>query len=274
MKKDIILFLGQSNMQGQTERLSESEPVENATEYKFLTDRLVPLKNPAGEAITKDLKEGFNLESMDRLGEWLSLHALGRSSHGNTNMLPEFCRAYIKESGHSVVAVHAAKGSTKIDFWSPNTDGYNAVVQKALGAIKKVGKENISGVYCVWLQGESDALSSTDTDEYLKRLIEIKNGLKRDVGLKKFGIIKVGAFACDGRDEAIFKAQERACDIDEDFIMLTRITKKLLADEKFLNPNAFGHYGSYGQEVLGRSAGKNLALALAGSEFDTEEMAL
>ncbi len=261
-------------MQGQTERLSESEPVKNALEYKFLTDQLVPLKNPVGEFITKDLKEGFILDDMDRLGEWLSLHALGASCNGNTNMVPEFCRAYIMESGRSVVAVHSAKGSTKIDFWSPNSVGYNAIVKKALGAIGKVGKENISGVYCVWLQGESDALSSTCKDEYANALLSIKKGLKTDVGLTKFGVIKVGAFACDERDKAIFEAQEEVCAKDKDFVMLTRITEKLLADEKFLNPNAFGHYSSYGQEVLGRTAGKNLALFLAGKEFDTEEIFL
>lgn len=270
MKKDIILFLGQSNMQGQTEKLSETVAVENAFEYKYLTDQLVPLKNPTGESITKDLKEGFLLTDMNDLGRWLSLHALGMSSHGNTNMLPEFCREYIKQSGRQVVAVHAAKGSTKISFWL--TDGYNAIVQKTLGAINKVGKENVSGVYCVWLQGESDALSSTTTEDYMSALIEFKNRLKCDVGLEKFGIIKVGAFAMDGRDDAIFKAQEQACEEDSDFVMVTRITEKLLAEPKCLNPDAFGHYGSYGQEVLGRSAGKNLALAVDGKPFDTFEI--
>ena len=46
-------------MQGQSECLSEDNVVENAFEYKFLTDESVPLKNPVGENITVDFKEGY-----------------------------------------------------------------------------------------------------------------------------------------------------------------------------------------------------------------------
>ena len=272
MKKDLILFLGQSNMQGQTEKLSETAQVENALEYKFLTDTLEPLKNPVGETITFDMKAGFDFTDMNMQGEWLKAHVLGKSAYGNTNMVPEFCRAYIKESGRSVVAVHAAKGSTDISFWL--NAGYDAIVKKTMAAIDKVRKENIGGIYCVWLQGESDALKGTEKSAYKSALITLKDNLKRDIGIERFGIIKVGAFAMDKRDQEIFSAQEEACAEDKDFIMLTRITEKLVYDQKFLNSDAFGHYGSYGQEVLGRSAGKNLARAVNGKEFDTEEIIL
>ena len=270
MKKDVILFLGQSNMQGQTERLSEQEPVDNAYEYKYLTDTLESLKNPVGETITYDMQKGFDFTDINMQGAWLKAHVLGKSAYGNTNMVPEFCRAYIKESGRSVVAVHAAKGSTEISFWL--NKGYDAVVKKALGAINKVGGENIGGVYCVWLQGESDALKGTAKEDYKHALIALKNRLKEDIGLNKFGVIKVGAFAMDGRDDEIFMAQEQACAEDKDFVMLTRITEKIISDKQFLNPEAFGHYGSYGQEVLGRSAGKNLARAVIQKQFDTQEI--
>lgn len=52
MKKDLILFAGQSNMQGQTGILpSPNEPVENAEEYLFLKDELTALKHPVGENV-------------------------------------------------------------------------------------------------------------------------------------------------------------------------------------------------------------------------------
>ena len=51
---DIIIFGGQSNVEGQTEVLSECEVVEGAFEYKFIGDSLVPLKNPVGEDIRYD----------------------------------------------------------------------------------------------------------------------------------------------------------------------------------------------------------------------------
>ena len=40
---DVVVFGGQSNMQGQSEALSEREIVKNALEYRLLTDTFVPL---------------------------------------------------------------------------------------------------------------------------------------------------------------------------------------------------------------------------------------
>ena len=70
MQKDLILFMGQSNMQGETEGCSETEEVPGALEYKYLTDTLTPLKNPVGENIGHDMKPFLNpdgLEFLDQL---------------------------------------------------------------------------------------------------------------------------------------------------------------------------------------------------------------
>ena len=45
-------------MQGQSERLSENDVVNDAYEYKWLTDELLPLKNPVGENITYSMDKG------------------------------------------------------------------------------------------------------------------------------------------------------------------------------------------------------------------------
>ena len=57
---DMIIFSGQSNMQGQTESTAtvNSTPVDNALEYRFLTDELIPLACPVGENI-EHTGEGF-----------------------------------------------------------------------------------------------------------------------------------------------------------------------------------------------------------------------
>ena len=55
---DVIIFSGQSNMQGQSETLSEHDIVKDAYEYKWLTDELVPLQNPVGENITYSMDQG------------------------------------------------------------------------------------------------------------------------------------------------------------------------------------------------------------------------
>ena len=46
-------------MQGQTERLAESSPVPGAMEYRYLTDSLIPLRDPCGEDNRADGTEGY-----------------------------------------------------------------------------------------------------------------------------------------------------------------------------------------------------------------------
>ena len=44
---DVIIFGGQSNMQGQTESLPENNaPVQGALEYRYKTNELVSLQHP------------------------------------------------------------------------------------------------------------------------------------------------------------------------------------------------------------------------------------
>ena len=245
MKTDMILFLGQSNMQGQTERLTETATVDGALEYRFLTDELVPLKNPVGENITVTYEKGVDADIND-LPHWLSAHVAGAAVDGNTNLVPSFCRAYIEGTGRRVVAVHIAKGSTEVEYWAPGQAGYRAIVTKAAAALKKAGRKNVGRLFCVWLQGESDAIAATTKETYKARLTALKNGLKRELGTDRFCIIKVGAFTGDARDEVIFAAQEEVCVQDPDFVMLTRITAELLRHKEYLNPFVAGHYGSRG----------------------------
>lgn len=261
-RRDLILFLGQSNMQGQTERLSEQDPVDCAWEYRFLTDTLAPLQNPVGENIFYDLTPGYPLVENEQLEKWLKTHVLGSAVYGHTNMVPEFCRAYIRESGHGVIAVHAAKGSTVIADWLPGTAGYEAVVKKAEAALRKCADDPPGGVYAVWLQGESNAVLATPKEKYKESLIKLKEGLENDIGLDRFCIIRVGPFANDARDDAIMAAQEEVCRNDG-FLMLTRIAGELLADRRGVNPNVAGHFSAWGLETLGRTAGRNLAQMLA-----------
>jgi hypothetical protein len=65
---------------------------------------------------------------------------------GCTTMLPSFARSYIESTGHEVVAVHAARGSTVVSFWLPETEGYDSIIKKTNAAIKKVGRENIGKI--------------------------------------------------------------------------------------------------------------------------------
>ena len=254
---DVIIFSGQSNMQGQTEGLpAVNTPVENALEYRLIGDKVIPLLHPVGE----------ELGGLDK-------HTLG-SHQGGGSLVPAFCSAYTKKSGKKVVAIHVARGSTTIAEWQKGTQRYHAIAEKIRYGLKKAEEiEKVEKIYFVWLQGESDAIIGTETDKYLHNLIQLKNDLKADFGIDKFGIIKVGYFFCISSwhthvstyekkrvcDEKIMQAQEIAVSQDSDFVMLTRVCPEFSQDAKYINPDASGHYNNATMDVIGELAGSALA---------------
>lgn len=256
---DIIIFGGQSNMQGQSEALTSTEIIPNGFEYKYLNNQIIPLKNPVGEDITFDKTQGYRYEQGVNQSEWLSAHVTGSACYGHTNLVPEFCRAYTETIGNKVLAVHIAKGSTVIGDWLPGYAGYEIIVKKACAAIQMAKSlENVDRVFFVWLQGESDAISGNSKDCYKQKILELCQALKRDIGIEKFGIIRVGRFTNDKRDFEIISAQNEVCVENDDFLMLTDIATQLNMQKDYMNPFVGGHYSAKGLEKLGYEAGKNL----------------
>lgn len=242
---DILIFGGQSNMQGQTESCPCEAPVCGGYEYKHRSGTLVPLMHPVGED----------------MGEMLLGAHLG---HGS--LVPAFVRAYVAESGADVVAIHAAKGATRIDEWQKGGTRYAAAAEKiAAGTALARREKQVRHIAYVWLQGESDALAGLGATDYEKALIAYKNALKEDVGIQKFGIIKVGYFAGKAADEEIMAAQERVC-TDPDFAMLTRVCGELSLRKKYVNPDAPGHYNNAAMDIIGTLAGSALARILRPTE--------
>lgn len=142
----------------------------------------------------------------------------------------------------------------------PGTAGYQILVQKAGAAIANAkSKEAVKGIFFVWLQGESDALCGNSKAYYKERIAELKEALKRDIGIEKFGIIRVGRFTNDEKDLEIISAQDEICRENEDFLMLTDIATELNKQSEYMNPFVGGHYSAKGLEKLGAEAGKTLA---------------
>lgn len=154
---DVIIFGGQSNMQGQTEGLpTENAPVEGAREYRFLTDELKPLAHPVGEDVCFE--------------KWLAA-----AHEGGGSLVPAFCRAYVKATGREVVAIHAAKGSTTLAEWQRGTQHFYHAERKILAGLRKARETGtVDRVYYVWLQGESDAMIYTTEEEYYEGLLRYK----------------------------------------------------------------------------------------------------
>lgn len=253
MDIDVLIFGGQSNMEGETECLPDpNEVVEHAWEYCLLTDELRPVCHPVGE----------NLEPL-----------LGPASYGFGSLAPDCCRAYIAKTGRPVVMIHAAQGATTVAQWQKGTERYNKVVEKLNAGIQKAATlGSVKNIYYVWLQGESDAIERTTSEEYAARLTAYKDDLMRDVGIHRFGIIQVGYFCGtvrgiadrtreEGRldDEVIQQAQEALVARDADFIMLTREAVPMSLDAQFINPHADGHFNNRGLAILGTLTGEALA---------------
>lgn len=256
---DVLIFSGQSNMQGQSEALTDTDPVEGALEYRFLENSLIPLKNPVGEDITTDGAAGDKSNEDTDLSGWLRRHALGAAWCGCDNMVPAFCRAYIKECGRSVVAVHAAKGSTEIADWLPGTDCYRMLIRKTRAAMQKTASVSmIENVFFIWLQGESDAIEGRSAERYKKSIRELAKALKDDINIDKFAVIRVGRFTEDARDIAIMNAQNDVCRDDPQFLMLTEAAAEMCGNPRFMNPHVGGHFSAEGFAVIGDTAGKAL----------------
>lgn len=260
MKKiDVIIFGGQSNMQGQAEVLSEAQVVPCAYEYRWLEDELVPLKNPVGENIRYDGLAGKPVTEQTSLSEWLHTHAMGSACYGHTSLIPAFCRAYLAETETAVVAVPVAKGSTEIKDWLPNTVGYGMMVEKSAAAIRKAKEEyDVDKIFFVWLQGESDAVFSNSQGYYREMLTLLGDALRTDLDIHRFGVIRVGRFTNDGRDEEIISAQDAVCAENPLFLMLTRMATELNQEPDCMNPFVGGHFSAKGLERLGGAAGRSL----------------
>lgn len=242
-------------MQGQSECLTENDVVNDAYEYKWLTDELLPLKNPVGENITYFMDRGDDVTPETNIPSWLKEHALGAACYGNTNLVLSFCRTYTDITKRQVLAVHAAKGSTRISEWLPEAPIYDVLIRKARGAIQKVNPER---TFFVWLQGESDAIASVAKDDYKADLHVLCDALKADLGINLFGIIRVGRFTNDDRDLEIISAQDEICREKDDFVMLTDIATELNKKNEYMNPFVKGHYSAKGLELLGRVAAETL----------------
>jgi hypothetical protein len=131
---------------------------------------------------------------------------------------------------------------------------------KALAAIDKVAKDfTVGNIFFVWLQGESDAIEGNGKRYYMEKLTELAGALKTDVGIERFGIIRVGRFTNDQRDLEIIDAQDEICKENGFFLMLTRIATELNLCVRYMNPDVKGHYSAEGLIKLGDEAARTLA---------------
>lgn len=254
---DILIFTGQSNMNGQTDEYRECSAIKNAFEYHLLTDSLRPLKDACGENLRLDYTRGVPFDRNDGNG-WRAAHVLGQAI--GSSLLPAFCKSYTERTSRTVVAVHAAKGAAAIADFAEGGSLYKAILKKARGARNREEAElGVKHVYMIWLQGESDALLDTGEAEYLRQLKAFIDACKRELGIERFGMIKVGRYTNDKRDDAIMRAQEAACAEGALCLMLTHAAPELTACAACMHPMVPGHFSTLGLDTLGEIAGNAMA---------------
>ncbi len=155
--------------------------------------------------------------------------------------------------------MHAAKGSTQIRYWLPGTIGYEMIVEKTKAAIQKLlPVYDIGQIFFVWFQGESDAIARVQKDAYMESLVCLNDALKKNLGIEAFGMIRVGRFAGDERDQQIIDAQDTVCESSKEFVMLTRLAAQMHEMPQYMHPDVPGHFSAEGLELLGKTAGEAL----------------
>ena len=175
---------------------------------------------------------------------------------------------FMKDNGFTVTApVLEIPNSFRAEYDSGKpgstiglTAEYDALIRKSVAAVKKAREGyEVENVYVVWLQGESDAICQTGGTAYKERLSRFADELFEKVGIDKFGIIRVGRFTRDSRDDEIIEAQNEICREDERFLMLTEIATELNEIPEYMHPTIGGHYSARGLQKLGEAAAEALA---------------
>lgn len=164
---DLILFTGQSNMVG---RETERYPVEiaegTAFEYKVSTNKLYPVRNPAGEP-------------------YGSLEPSSGSS-----ILPRFVEKYVQATGHKVIALHAGCGGSSVNRFVKGADVGNDILKKvdACTAYLKENNYSIGRCFYLYFQGSTDVNMSSEYYEklFLKFHTELKNHMDYEFGAQIF----------------------------------------------------------------------------------------
>ena len=234
---DLFVMMGQSNMEGQSERPEAFEvPTYQSYTYMYNTDTLGQVKHPYGEWINNQvtdeaLKQQWLADpTMD--GVWWQMEGAegGQQGAAYASLQPYFAAKYYEKTKVPTLMVQCACGATTVGEWLPGhaKGRYELAVEKINMAIAKAETEidrPIRNKYLVWLQGESDGIYKTGTDNYKTRFMQLWTGLKTDCDLEQCFIIRVAKFR-EGKydDKPIIEAQEQLAQENHDIVIATRIT--------------------------------------------------
>ena len=233
---DLFVMMGQSNMEGQSEKAEAFEvPTYQSYTYMYHTDELAQVKHPYGEWINNQVEDEALKQSWlesPTSDTWWQMEGAegGQLGQPYASLQPYFAAEYYNKTKIPTVLAQCACGATTVAEWLPDhaQGRYALAVEKINNTIAKAQAEidrPIRNKYLVWLQGESDGIYNTGTENYKTRFMQLWTGLKQDCGLEKCFMIRVAKFR-EGKynDKPIIEAQEQLAQENNDIIIATRIT--------------------------------------------------
>ena len=215
---DVVVMMGQSNMVGSGGNVFESPDV-NAMALQYSKGKL---------------------RNLSRQG----------------TLIPAFANAYIKQTKTPLISIQTAVGGTSSSGWVGR--GYTKDAQKELKSCLsylKNKKVTVKHVYCLWLQGETDAQQGVTKDGYIANVRTIASRMKK-AGSEKFLIIQVGRY----RDNNIYMgdivaAQKQLCkNYKKQFAMATTVTNTISNSKAYYADSV--HFNQKALNKIGSSAGK------------------
>lgn len=157
---DLIFFMGQSNMSGTGGNAAYAPKVNEGCGYEFraISDptKLYPITEPFG----------INENNLNAV---LDVPGAKKGS-----LVSAFVNKYYELTGTPVVALSASAGATDTDFWmsEPVVADYTERLKRAIVWLESSDYE-IRHKYVVWLQGESDAIENTSSEQYEQNMSNI-----------------------------------------------------------------------------------------------------
>jgi hypothetical protein len=254
---DLLVFSGQSNMQGKTrDGYPESGlQVGNSRtyEYKHLTQSYAPCVHPVGETIP-----GTGLE-------W--------AEDGTSASLAPFFATHWLALGRTPLVVHVAGGGQSVMTFIEGGTNRDAVNEKIDGAIANVGQidKRIGKRLFFWLQGESDA--NMTVDQYKTAFLDMWNEKKTLFGLETAYIIRIRAHS-EPSYYSVLAAQEELAIEHDDIVMLTRMTQDFSVRNGMLVPNDPIHYSTLAyMHMASVTAQRAFDHSVEGRSFQVEQEA-
>ena len=236
---DVILFSGQSNMVGYGEKESKYK-IKSGEAYEYLdeSNELVAVEDPVGERTGRDANKALK-----------------------GSMIPSFIYYYLQHTDHKVIAVPSAYGATSISDWQPGGECLTGTISKynhAISYIEKNTDYRIGRKIFVWLQGETDTLIGTSTEEYKTNFCNTYDSIKSSTGIDVCIMIPAGSRRDAPLDnaKAINKAGYELVNENDDMILGSESAFKFSLDKSMLKDDEL-HFNTKALELLGKESAQN-----------------